>query len=47
MPEKEYVWVCKKCLRVVKDEFGKPKEHATTKGALDYCEGEWVKKPIW
>lgn len=47
MEEPEYVWVCKKCLRVVSDEFGKPLCHATTKDAMDFCDGEWIKKPIW
>lgn len=47
MSEKEeFVWVCKKCLRVVKDEYGCPGDHATAKDINDYCDGEWIKKPI-
>lgn len=41
------VWVCKKCLRVVKDKFGKPGPHATAKGRKDYCDGTWIRKMLF
>ncbi len=42
--ELEYVWVCKRCLRVTRDTGS---VHAKEPNRPDWCKGEFIKKPVW